>query len=147
MYKDTDYFCNFRKYFISLFELVGFRRAPISNKYPSTMKRYCQTLDLKDDPKAIEAYCYWHQHIWPEIPAGIRAVGISNMEIYRLGTRLCMILEVPDDFDWEQSFARLATLDRQAEWEAFVGKYQLAAPGSTSSEKWQLMEPIFKLNE
>ena len=111
------------------------------------MKRYCQTLDLKDDEALIQEYCYWHQHIWKEIPEGIRAVGIQNMEIYRLGTRLFMIVETPDDFQWNDAFARLATMDRQAEWEAFVGKYQQASPGSTSSEKWQLMEQIFKLPE
>ena len=111
------------------------------------MKRYCQTLDLKADEQLIQAYCYWHspEHIWPEIPEGIRSVGILNMEIYRLGTRLFMIVETPDDFDWEAAFARLATLDRQAEWEAFVSQFQQAAPGSSSAEKWQLMERIFKL--
>ena len=53
------------------------------------MKRYCQTLDLKEDEQLIKEYCYWHspEHIWPEIPEGIRAVGILNMEIYRLGLR------------------------------------------------------------
>ena len=93
------------------------------------MKRYCQTLDLKEDEQLIKEYCYWHspEHIWPEIPEGIRAVGILNMEIYRLGTRLFM------------------TMDKQAEWEDFVARYQKAAPGSSSSEKWQLMECMFKL--
>ena len=76
---------------------------------------------------------------------GIRAVGILNMEIYRLGTRLFMIVETPDDFDWDAAFARLATMDKQAEWEDFVAKYQKAVPGSSSSEKWQLMECMFKL--
>ena len=111
------------------------------------MKRYCQTLDLKADEELIRAYCHWHspEHIWPEIPEGIRSVGILNMEIYRLGTRLFMIVETPDDFDWEAAFAHLATLDRQAEWEAFVSQFQQAAPGSSSAEKWQLMERIFKL--
>lgn len=111
------------------------------------MKRFCQTLDLKDDPKLIEQYCYWHQHIWKEIPEGIRAVGISNMEIYRLGNRLFMIVETPDDFNWDEAFARLATLDRQAEWEEFVGQFQESKPGSSSAEKWLLMEQIFKLPE
>ena len=99
------------------------------------MKRYCQTLDLKEDEQLIKEYCYWHspEHIWPEIPEGIRAVGILNMEIYRLGTRLFMIVETPDDFDWDAAFARLAA------------RYQKAAPGSSSSEKWQLMECMFKL--
>ena len=113
----------------------------------NVMKRYCQTLDLKEDEQLIKEYCYWHspEHIWPEIPEGIRAVGILNMEIYRLGTRLLMIVETPDDFDWDAAFARLATMDKQAEWEDFVARYQKAAPGSSSSEKWQLMECMFKL--
>ena len=104
------------------------------------MKRYCQTMDLKEDPELIKEYCYWHS-------ADIRAVGIRNMEIYRLGTRLFMIVETDDDFDWDASFARLATLDRQAEWEDFVARFQKTEPGSSSAEKWQLMEQIFKLPE
>lgn len=113
------------------------------------MKRYCQTLDLKDDETLIQEYMYWHspEHSWPEISKGIREVGILDMEIYRLGNHLFMIVETPDDFDWDTAFARLATLDRQAEWEAFVAKYQQVAPGATSAEKWQLMDRIFKLPE
>lgn len=113
------------------------------------MKRYCQTLDLKDDEELIKEYAYWHskEHIWPEIPEGIRAVGIRNMEIYLLETRLFMIVETPDDFDWSVAFARLSTLDKQAEWEDFVGRFQKVVPGSSSSEKWQLMGCIFKLSE
>ena len=109
------------------------------------MKRYCQTLDLKADEELIRAYCHWHspEHIWPEIPEGIRSVGILNMEIYRLGTRLFMIVETPDDFDWEAAFARLATLDRQAEWEAYVSHFQGCDPNAVSTDKWQRMEMIF----
>lgn len=106
-------------------------------------------MELKDDPQLIRDYAYWHspEHIWPEIPAGIRAVGIRNMEIYRWETRLVMIVEADDDFDWDSAFARLATLDRQAEWEDFVAQFQQTAAGSTSAEKWHLMEQIFKLPE
>lgn len=113
------------------------------------MKRYCQTLDLIDDEELIREYTYWHSpgHIWPEIPEGIRAVGILNMEIYLLETRLFMIVETPDDFDWDKAFARLSTLSKQAEWENFVSLFQKALPGSSSSEKWRLMKCIFKLSE
>ena len=113
------------------------------------MKRYCQSLDLKEDPELIREYEYWHsaEHIWPEIPAGIRAVGIRDMEIYRHGVHLFMIVETDDDFDWDAAFGRLTTLDRQAEWEDFVSRFQKAEPGSASSEKWQLMQPVFKLSE
>lgn len=112
-----------------------------------TMKRYCQTLDLKEDEKLMNEYVYWHSpaHIWPEIPEGIRAVGIQDMEIYRFGNRLFMIVETPDNFEWEAAFERLARMDRQAEWEAFVGQFQQTDPALPSSGKWQLMERIFKL--
>ncbi len=115
--------------------------------YAQPVKRYCQTLDLKDDPKLIEEYKYWHknENIFPEIPKGIREVGILNMEIFILGNRLFMILETPVEFDWDKAFGKLATLERQAEWEEFMSKYQASKPGAASAEKWQLMERIFRL--
>jgi L-rhamnose mutarotase len=115
--------------------------------YSGPVKRYCQTLDLVDNPDLIAEYKYWHssEHSWPEISQGIRSVGILEMEIYLFGNRLFMIVETPADFDWDEAFGRLAKLPRQAEWEEFVAKYQLAKPGATSAEKWQLMERIFSL--
>ncbi len=115
--------------------------------YEGPVKRYCQTLDLKEDPALVERYRHYHsaEGIWPEIPAGIREVGILQMEIYLLGTRLFMIVETPLDFDWERAMARLNTLPRQQEWEDFVSVFQAAAPGAASAEKWRLMERIFHL--
>jgi len=111
------------------------------------MKRYCQTLDLCDDPKLIEQYVEAHSHVWPEIQAGIREVGILDMQIYRLGNRLFMIMDTIDDFDFEADNARLATLPRQAEWEAYVARFQGCDPTAPSTQKWQLMERIFKLGK
>jgi len=110
-------------------------------------KRYCLTLDLKDDPNLIKEYRYWHEsnHIWPEIPKGIREVGITDMEIYLLGTRLFMIMETKPDFDFDKQMAKLSELPRQKEWEAFVSRYQKTSPDAKSSEKWKLMDRIFKL--
>lgn len=109
--------------------------------------RYCQTLDLKEDPRLIEEYRRLHspEGVWPEIIEGIRSVGINEMEIFLLGTRLVMIIDTPDDFDWDTAMARLATLPKQAEWELLTGKYQEAKVGATSDEKWQMMEKIFHL--
>lgn len=105
------------------------------------------TLDLKDDAALIREYRHWHmsEHIWPEIPKGIREVGILDMEIYLLGTRLFMIMEVPESFDFDMQMALLAVLPRQAEWEAFVSRFQKSAADARSSEKWKMMERIFKL--
>ncbi len=40
------------------------------------MKRYCQTLELADDPQLIEKYVEVHSRVWPEIIAGQHEVGI-----------------------------------------------------------------------
>lgn len=116
-------------------------------QYTGPVKRYCQTLDLRDNPELIAEYCRRHSeaHIWKEIPAGIREVGILEMEIYILGTRLFMIVETPLDFDWDTAMARLGSLPRQEEWEDYMAEFQLVKAGMSSAEKWQMMERIFHL--
>src|SRR4051812_38527143 len=109
------------------------------------MRRYCLTLDLKDDPKLIAEYKRYHEKIWPEISASIRDSGIEDMEIYLLGTRMFMIMQVSDSF----SFADKAEADRAnpkvEEWEQLMWRFQQALPEAKPGEKWLLMERIFKL--
>ncbi|MCM1292852.1 MAG: L-rhamnose mutarotase [Bacteroides sp.] len=116
-------------------------------EYEGATKRYCQTLDLKDNPELIAEYKKRHSegHAWKEIIDGIKEVGILEMEIYLLGTRLFMIVETPIDFDWDKAMARLATLPRQAEWEDYMADFQQAKKGASSDEKWKMMERIFHL--
>lgn len=121
----------------------------ISKNYFFATKRYCQTLDLKDDPKLIETYVERHsqaQH-WTVIREGIKQVGILEMDIYLLGNRLFMIVETPIDFEWDTAFAQLATMPQQKEWEEYMSIFQNAKHGATSNEKWQLMERIFNIYE
>ena len=107
------------------------------------MKRYCQTLTLVDNEEMIQKYVEVHAHVWPEIIQGQREVGILDMQIYRKGRSLFMICDTVDDFNWEKDMARLATLPRQAEWEAYVSQFQGTDPNAKSSDKWQLMEQVF----
>ena len=107
------------------------------------MKRYCQYLQLVDDEEMIAKYVEAHAHVWPEIIEGQCAVGILDMQIYRKGRQLIMIMDTIDDFDFERDMAKLATLPRQAEWEAYVSQFQGCSAEAKSSEKWQLMERIF----
>ena len=110
-------------------------------------RRYCLTLDLKNDPALIDAYKRHHQSIWPEITKSIRDSGIEDMEIYLLGTRMFMIMEVNEKF----SFATKAEADRQnprvQEWENLMWKFQQALPEAQPGEKWLLMEKIFTLKD
>lgn len=107
------------------------------------MKRYCQTLQLVDDDELIARYVEAHAHVWPEVIEGQRQVGILDMQIFRLGRVLFMICDTVDDFDWERDMARLATLPRQAEWEAYVAQFQGCSPDAPSCAKWKRMERIF----
>ena len=108
-------------------------------------RRYCLTLDLKNDPALIAEYLKFHEKIWPEITESIKNSGIVDMEIYLLGTRMFMIMEVNESF----SFERKAKADQQnskvQEWEQLMWKFQQALPQSKPGEKWLLMERIFKL--
>ena len=111
------------------------------------MKRYCLTLDLRDDPALIEEYEAHHRAVWPEVLASIKESGITGMEIYRQGTRLFMIMEVTEDF----SFGKKAEADSRnrkvQEWETLMWKYQQPLTGSQKGEKWILMEKIFELEK
>ena len=108
-------------------------------------RRYCLTLDLKNDPALIAEYRKYHDKIWPEITESIKNSGIVDMQIYLLGTRMFMIMEVNESF----SFERKAKADQQnskvQEWEQLMWKFQQALPQSKPGEKWLLMERIFKL--
>ena len=119
----------------------------IQKQHTGNIKRFVQTLTLNSDEEARREYIKWHspEHNWKEIRNGIRKVGIIEMEIYILGNTLVMIVDTPEDFDWEKAMARLATLPRQAEWEAFVSQFQGCNANATSDEKWQMMQRIFFL--
>lgn len=110
-------------------------------------KRYCLTLDLKDDRQLIAEYRRYHQKIWSEITQSIRDSGIEDMEIYLLGTRLFMIMEVNDKFSFVAKAEADAVHPKVREWEELMWKFQKPLPNAKPGEKWMLMEQIFKLEE
>lgn len=108
-------------------------------------RRYCLTLDLKDDPALIAEYRQHHRTIWPEVTDCMREAGIVGMEIYLLGARMFMIMDVGAKF----SFKDKAMIEREnpkvQEWEQLMWKFQRPMPEAKPGEKWLLMERIFKL--
>jgi len=111
----------------------------------SERKRYCLALDLKDDQKLIAEYEHWHQHGWPEIKKSILDAGIVNMEIYRTGNRLFMIMETDETFDFDRKGKMDAANAKVQEWEQLMWKYQQPLTWAKPGEKWVLMEKIFSL--
>ncbi|QJB35701.1 L-rhamnose mutarotase [Chitinophaga oryzae] len=109
------------------------------------MNRYCLALDLVDDPQLIAEYEDYHRNVWPEIKKSITDSGIQNMEIYRAGNRLFMIMEVDDSFSFDRKGAMDAANPTVQKWEQLMWKYQQALPVAKPGEKWIIMDKIFSL--
>ncbi|WP_435357444.1 L-rhamnose mutarotase [Emticicia sp. SJ17W-69] len=109
------------------------------------MKRYTFALDLVDDPKMIAEYEKYHEKISDEIAKSITDSGITQMEIFRIGNRLFMIMETEDDFSFEKKAEMDTNNPKVQEWENLMWKYQQALPMAKEGEKWLLMKQIFKL--
>lgn len=111
------------------------------------MRRLCLTLDLKNDPKLIAEYERYHEKIWPEITHSIRDAGIEDLEIYRCGTRLFMVMEVNESFSPEAKARTDAANPRVREWEELMWRFQQPLPQAKPGEKWLPMTRIFSLHE
>lgn len=113
----------------------------------SQVARYALALDLVDDALRIADYEKAHADIWPEVREHLCAQGVLDMEIYRLGTRLFMVMEVDPAVYSDQGMA-LAALDNPAvvRWEALMWSYQVATPWTPVGEKWVPMTKIFDLS-
>ena len=109
-------------------------------------KRYCLALTLKNNQELIRQYEEHHRKVWPEILASIKDSGIEHMEIYRLGTRLFMIMEVNDEFSFEKKAAMDRDNQKVQEWEQLMWKYQEPLEEAAKGEKWVLMEKIFEVS-
>ena len=111
----------------------------------SASRRYCLTLDLKDDPALIAEYKRYHADVWPEVKKSLHDTGVDDMEIYLLGNRMFMIIQVDETF----SFLRKADMDNNSpkvqEWESIMWKLQKPLKEARPGEKWLLMELVFKL--
>jgi L-rhamnose mutarotase len=109
------------------------------------MQRHCLTLDLKDDETAIAEYKRYHVKIWPEVKKSLFDAGVLEMEIYLLGTRMFMIMDVNDEFSLSAKAAADAATAKVQEWEALMGKFQQPLPQAKPGERWMVMERVFSL--
>ena len=110
------------------------------------MKHYGMTLQVKDDPATIESYVEHHQHVWPEVEAGLRSIGIEKMRIWLLGRRLFMHMETVDDFQPGRDFARYEAASRRAaEWQRLMESLQEPVPEAKPGEWWAAMHLVYEL--
>ena len=111
------------------------------------MKEIAFALDLRDDPEVIREYCDWHRRVWPEIMRGMAAHGVAAQNIYLIGNRLFMVLQVEDDFDYRRDFGRyLEATPRAGEWDTLMHGFQQLVPWVREGDWWAPMERVYDLN-
>ncbi|KHK58365.1 L-fucose mutarotase [Ralstonia sp. A12] len=110
--------------------------------------RYCLALDLKDDAALIAAYEAHHQRIWPEVARHLRKHGVIGMEIYRVGTRMVMLMDTDDAIYNADRMAEATSTDpKLIEWETLMWQFQAPTPWTPASQKWTPMTRIFDLQQ
>jgi L-rhamnose mutarotase len=110
------------------------------------MQRHCLTLDLKNDATAIAEYKRYHVKIWPEVKQSLVDAGVEKMEIYLLGTRMFMIMDVNDSFSLSKKAAMDLANAKVQEWESIMHGLQQRLPGTGTGQYWWMeMERVFSL--
>jgi L-rhamnose mutarotase len=111
------------------------------------MPTFAQAIDLVDDPERIAEYRRLHARIWPEVAAGLRSLGLSNMRIWISGRRLFMTYDAPDGFDPTRDYQGYASNPRVQEWDALMRTFQRQVPGARPGEWWSAMDLVFDLDQ
>lgn len=110
--------------------------------------RHCLALDLHDDPELIAAYEQYHRQVWPEVRAHLRAQGVRELEIFRLGTRMVMVMDTDDAvFDAARMAEAERTDARLRAWEDLMWSFQKTTPWTPEGAKWTPMQPLFRLTD
>lgn len=110
--------------------------------------RYALALDLIDDEELIARYEAHHVKIWPEVRNHLHQHGVLAMEIYRLGTRLFMVMETDDAVYSPEAIAQATqTNEAIARWETLMWTFQAPTPWTQAGEKWVPMKRIFDLDK
>ena len=112
-------------------------------------RQFCLTLDLHDDEELIREYEEYHQpgNAWPEVIDSIRSSGILDMQIYRSGTQLVMVMTVSDSFSFEDKARRDSQNPKVIAWERLMTRFQRAEADSSADAKWRKMRNIFDLKQ
>jgi L-rhamnose mutarotase len=112
------------------------------------MNRHVLTVNLKSDPESVETYTRYHRAVWPEVQASLRRVGVQQMDIYLLGHRLVMVVEMREGLDYRTAFdSHVSSSQRVAEWERLMKSLQEPSADARAGEWWALMEPVFHLGQ
>ena len=110
--------------------------------------RRCFAVDLVNDPDMIARYEAWHAAGGPPaaITAAIRADDVRELEIWRVGNRMFMILEQGPGYDPEAKAAQDAANPDVQAWDALMRTFQKPLPFAPD-QTWTELRRIYALSE
>ena len=95
---------------------------------------------LRIRPEGIEGYERDHQHVWPDLLAKLKEVGISDYSIFRRGQDLVLVMRV-DDF--EGAWRALDADPVNLRWQREMAKYFEPVPDLQPGERFAIMKEVF----
>jgi L-rhamnose mutarotase len=113
------------------------------------IRRFCLALDLVDDAVLIAEYERWHRpgNTPPEVLASIREAGIRQMEIYRIGDRMFMLIEADESYSDEAKAAADAANPHVQAWVALMKPFQRPVPAAGPDGTWIEADRVFRLTD
>ena len=114
-----------------------------------TTRRICLALDLVDNADLIAAYDKWHRpgEAPVEIVRSIHEAGIENMEIFRAGNRLFMIIDAGPAYSDDAKAAADAANPHVQQWIALMQRFQQPIPAAGPGGTWMTMDCIYRLTD
>jgi L-rhamnose mutarotase len=112
-------------------------------------ERICLALDLVDDEGMIAEYERWHRvgNTPAAVIQSIRDAGIRNMEIFRAGERLFMVMDVDDSYDAAAKARADADNPAVVDWVKRMVPFQRPVPAAGPDGTWIEMKRVFRLTD
>jgi L-rhamnose mutarotase len=107
------------------------------------MKRFGQVLKVR--PEHFERYKEYHERVWPEVLAMIRACNIRRYSIYHHDSYLFAYFEY-EGTDFAADMEKMAADPKTQEWWKIMMPMQEPLPTRKQGEWWAVMEEVFHVD-
>ncbi|MGD0223666.1 MAG: L-rhamnose mutarotase [Terriglobia bacterium] len=95
---------------------------------------------LRLRPGTVDEYEKAHQHVWPELLAKMKEVGISHYSIFRRGLDLFLVMNVKD---FERAWKILEEDPANLRWQKEMSRFFDPITGLSPGERFAMMKEVF----
>jgi L-rhamnose mutarotase len=97
---------------------------------------------LRLRPGTVEEYEQAHEHVWPELLAKLKEVGISDYSVFRRGLDLFLVMKVTD---FERAWETLGKDPTNLRWQAKMSRFFEPIVDLQPGERFAMMKEVFYL--